>query len=152
MNNFNGVTTEYGTDTPQQSAYASGTVYTLTATPALVDFGTTDPAITIPAGGAFVLTGGLNVKYVGATYAANQTCTVKLRKTSGTAADVTSATRTITLRIVTTITDDAGYVTIPPTVFNATAGDVIQVWASVSATPSAGSVTVDSAEILATPL
>lgn len=131
------------------SAYASGTVYTMTATPALVDFGTADPSITISTAGTYLIFSGGNLKYNGATYVGTQTATLKLRRTNNTAADLSNGTRTLTLRIITTITDDAGFLSNPPVIYTASAGDIIQLWGSVSATPSAGSVQVDSAEIVA---
>ncbi len=136
------------TDGTSQSAYAAGTVYSLTATPALIDFGTTDPSITITSPGRYLIHAGAALKYTGATYAGAQTATVTVRRTNNTAADITSATRTIQLEIVTTITGNAGMASVPPVVYQATAGDILQVFGSVSATPSAGSVDVTSAEIL----
>ncbi len=131
------------------SSYGSGTAYTMTASAAQTVFGTTSPQVTLSAAGTYLITGGGNVKYSGATYAGSQTATVKFRRTNNTASDLSNGTRTIQLRVVTTITDDAGYVTVPAVVYTATAGDIIQLWGSVSATPSAGSVVVDSGEIIA---
>lgn len=131
------------------SSYGSGTAYAMTASAAQAAFGTTSPQVTLSAAGTYLITGGGNVKYNGATYAGSQTATMKFRRTNNTAADLANATRTIQLRIVTTITDDAGYVTVPPVIYTATAGDIIQLWGNVSATPSAGSVQVDSGEIIA---
>jgi hypothetical protein len=53
------------------------------------------------------------------------------------------------MRIVTTITGDVAIAQIPPVIFTATAGDVVQIFGSVTALPSAGSVQVVSAEIVA---
>lgn len=129
---------------------ASGTAYTMTAIDALLDFGTTDPSITLATAGTYLLFGRANLKYNGATYAANQTATTHLRRTNNTAADVTNATTTATLRIITTITDTVGMETIPPTIYTtANTNDIIQVFGSVSATPSAGSVQAVEASITA---
>lgn len=82
-------------------------------------------------------------KFNGATFAANQTLSLKLRRTNNTAADLSGSNTTLTLPIITTITD--GFeVTIPEVVYS-TAGrvnDTIGVFAILSATPSAGSVTL----------
>lgn len=131
------------------SSYAAGTAYPLTSTPALLNFGTTDPVITIPLSGTYRLDANVGLKYNGATFVANQTATVKLRKTSGSAADVSNASRTITLSIITTVTSGVETVQIPPVYFTANPGDVIQLFGSVSVAPSAGSVDAVSAEIIA---
>jgi hypothetical protein len=131
------------------NSYSAGTAYTMTAADAQVAFGTTSPVLTITNGGTYMIYGGANLKYNGATFAANQTATIHLRKTSGTPANLASATRTVTLRVVTTTTDDATCVNLPPVLYVAQPGDVIQVYGSVSATPSAGSFQVDSAELVA---
>lgn len=133
----------------QYTAYAAGTPYTMTATPAQVAFGTTSPAVTLSTAGTYLIMAASNLQYVAATYAGNQTASLKLRRTNNTASDLPNATRTIELRIITTITDDAGIVSIPAVVYTASAGDIIQIYGSVSATPAAGSVQCTSAEIIA---
>lgn len=130
------------------TSYAAGTAYTLTATPAQLAFGTTSPSITIQNAGTYLIRGTVGVKYVSATYAGAQTITLKLRRTNNTAADITSGSRAVELPVLTTFT--GGDVISPPeVVYTATAGDIVQLFGSVSATPSAGSVTTDSAEIVA---
>lgn len=132
------------------AAYASGTVYSLTNTSALVDFGTTDPILTIDKPGTYWVSGKAQLKYNAATFAANQTATCKIRRTNNTAADLSGATRTIDTRIITTITDNAGLVEVPETVYTTTnQDDHLQLWCSLSAAPGAGSVDVTSAEITA---
>jgi hypothetical protein len=132
------------------SAYAAGTVYTMTASDALLDFGTTDPSITIATAGTYLLFARANLKYNTATYAANQTATVHLRRTNNTPADLATSTTTTTLRIITTITDDIGNLIIPFATYTTTnTTDVIQMFGSVSATPSAGSVQATEASITA---
>lgn len=128
--------------------YAAGTAYTTTTTPAQANFGTTDPVLTINTAGTYLLQSHAGVLYSAATYAGAQTVTVKLRKTSGTAADVANATRTMELPVLTSFTG-GDVIAIPPVIYTAAAGDVLEVFASVSATPSAGSVQIDSAEIVA---
>lgn len=131
------------------SAYAAGSAYSLTATPALLDFGTTDPSITLTANANYRLTGGCVIQYNGATFAANQTVTIKLRKTSGTAADVTNAVRGIITEVITTGTKHFAIVELPPVTYSTTTADVIQLWGDVAATPSAGSLDVVSAYVQA---
>lgn len=134
------------------TSYAVGTAYSLTATPAQLTFGTTSPGVTITTAGTYLIQASANIKYNGATYAANQTATLKLRRTNNTAADIANSSRTSTLRVITTITDNVGVLPLPEVVYTATAGDIIQLWGSVSATPAAGSVQTDSAEIIITRL
>ncbi len=132
------------------SAYASGTVYALTNSSALVDFGTTDPDIVIDRSGTYLLRGSVQLKYNAATFAANQTATCKIRRINNTAADLTGATRTIDLRILTTLTDNAGLILIPETFYNTTnTNDELQIFCTLSASPGAGSVDAVSASITA---
>ncbi len=141
------------TATPEHhtvTAYAAGTVYSLTNTDALVDFGTTDPTIVVDQAGTYLLFGRAYLIYNGATYAGTQTATIHLRRTNNTPADVANATTTATLRIVTTITDTVGVMPLPPVVYTTSnSNDSISVYGSLSATPAAGSVDVKEASILA---
>lgn len=138
------------------SVYASGTVYTLTASQAKVDFGTTDPGITLTTigSGAGVATwrlrAGGTFKYTAATFAASQTFTVVLRRTNNTAANISNATMTVNLAVVTTATDGFQFI-LPEVLYTSTAtgGDTIEMQASVSALPSAGSVQITEAWITA---
>jgi len=130
------------------TVYATGTSYNLTATPALLGFGTITPSVTIAIAGTYAVKGTANFTYSGATYAGSQTATIKLRRTNNTPADLPNGSRTATLRIITSITDGAGVNTTPEVIYTASAGDVIQLFGSVSATPSLGNVVCDSAEII----
>jgi len=130
-------------------ATSAGTVYTLTASYALLDFGTTDPSITIQNTGGYLVTGKANFITRGATYAATNTYSLKLRKTSGTPADLSGSEAVQTINIITTTTEDLGIIDTRPVVFSATAGDVIQLWGVLSATPSVGNVICDRADVTA---
>ena len=132
------------------AAYGTGTAYTLTATPAAIDFGTTDPSVTITNSGTYFIQAGAAVNWVGATFAANRTVTVKLRRTNNTAADLTSGASAATTPIITTLTETWGQVD-PPGVFYTTANnnDVITLFADVSVLPTAGSATISRAWITA---
>lgn len=134
---------------PQQSVYAAGTAYALTATPALLDFGTTDPTITLAQTGTYLLMAAAGLKLSAATFVAVQTVTLKLRRTNNTAADLTNGSRAVALSIVTTITAGVDTCKLPPVLYDATAGDVIQIFGSISVVPSVGTVDVVSAEIVA---
>lgn len=131
------------------TSYAAGTAYSFTGSAASLDFGTTDPSVTLLQGGTYLIFANVGTKYNGATFAANQTVTVKLRRTNNTAADISNASRTITLNVVTTFTGHGPMAVVPPVIYTATAGDVVVLQGNVSATPSAGSFDADTAEIVA---
>jgi len=129
---------------------ASGTVYTLTASSAAVTFGTTQPSATLAQAGTYLLIGRAYLIYNAATFAGTQTATLKLRRTNNTAADVTGATTTATLRIITTTTDTVGIMTMPAVIYTTTnTDDAVAVFGALSATPSVGSVDVNEASVLA---
>lgn len=132
------------------TVYAAGTAYSLTATPAALDFGTTDPTKVIDVAGTYLIFSRAYLKYNAATYAGTQTATIKLRRTNNTAGDLTNATTTATLRIITTITDTVGIMELPPVLYTtANIDDSISIFGSVSAVPAAGSVDVTEASIVA---
>lgn len=132
------------------SVYATGTVYTLTATPAAVDFGTTDPTITLNAVGTYAIRARVKVALNGATFAANRTLTVKLRRTNNTAADVADSSTTYVVPITTTITNTLAVIELPEVLYTtANTNDVLTIFADISVTPSAGSISIDEASIVA---
>ena len=135
------------------SAYASGTVYSLTNSSALCHFGTTDPAITLNKAGTYAIYWGGAAKANAATFAASQTATFKLRRTNNTAADINAATGFFTLPIMTTLTTHAGTIPAPCVIYTTTnTTDIIQLWGVLSATPSSGSIDVNQAWIMAVKL
>lgn len=132
------------------AAYAAGTAYTLTATSAAVDFGTTDPSITITKAGTYLLLASATVQLVGATFGANQAVTIKARRTNNTAADVTNATASMGTGVRTTITEGLGVIQLPAVLYTTTAiTDVVTLFGDVAATPSVGSIQVTAASIIA---
>jgi hypothetical protein len=137
------------TSANQKSVVASGSAYTLTATPAALDFGTTDPAITLDAAGTYLIFASAKSNYVGATFAASKTMTIKLRRTNNTAADLTGGTVTIGTDIVTTLTNTFRNNSWFCVYTTANTDDAITLFADVSELPSAGSMTVSEASIVA---
>ena len=125
------------------AGYLTGTAYTLTGSVATVTGGTTSPTVTLAAPGTYVIFGNFVLNSVGATFAANQTCTFSLYRSNNTPATVASSSTVVTLPIMTTLTatQEAGssnaviYTT-------ANSGDVLVLQAGLSATPSAGSMTI----------
>lgn len=78
------------------TVYAAGTAYVLTATPTALDFGTTDPVLTINQAGTYII----RARVVVATPTTSGiptglgTLIFKLRRTNNTAADLTNSTTT----------------------------------------------------------
>jgi hypothetical protein len=132
------------------AAYAAGTAYTLTATSAAIDFGTTDPSITLTKAGTYLLLASATVQLVAATFAANQNVTVKVRRTNNTAADVSNAVASLGTGVRTTITEGLGVLQLPA-VFYTTAAitDVVTLFGDVAVLPGAGSIQVTAASIVA---
>lgn len=126
------------------TAYDSGGVVDLTTSSAAVSSVST----TLAVAGKYLLHGSVTIEYVGATYAANQTVTVKLRKTNGTPADVATTSKTLTMDVVTTKTATFQCVPLIGEI-TAAASDVVQIFGSVSALPSAGSVRVSGVSLYA---
>lgn len=135
----------------QTTIAAAGTAYSLTATPAALDFGTTDPAITLTKPGTYLLLARAQLKYNGATFAANRTVTLKLRRTNNGAGDLGGlGTITATTGIVTTITESFLDLTWHTTYQTVNSNDdAITIFGDVSVVPSAGSLDVVEASILA---
>ncbi len=134
-------------------AYASGTVYSLTATPALLDFGTTDPSITLNQAGTYLLKAKVNLKYNGATFAANRTVTLKLRRTNNTAADISNSSTALTTGIITTLTETFAVIELPDVVYTTlNKDDIIEVWGDIDVVPTLGSLDAVEASIIATRL
>lgn len=122
-----------------QTAYGAGTAYAFTNTAAAIDFGTTDPAITIAAAGTYLLWGQALLAYNGATVVA-ETATVKIRRTNNTAADVGEVV-VVDLPVSTLLTHSYGVVSLPPVVYTtANTTDALTLFGNVSATLGAGTI------------
>lgn len=130
------------------SVYATGSAYSLTASSNLVALGTQGASITLQKPGTYLVEARAKAKYNAATFAANQTAYFSLRKTNAPVA-IIGSTNALQLRIITTITDNAGIVSWAGIYTTATASDTLQIFGNLSATPSAGSVQVDQADIMA---
>lgn len=133
----------------QQSVHAAGTAYALTATSAKVDFGTTDPTITLSGTGTYLLRYRCTLDYNAATFSAVRTATMKLRRTNNTAADLTNSSSAVKTQIVTTITGSLMQISHEVEYTTSGAGDVIELWGVVDVVPTAGSLDVSIASIIA---
>ncbi len=127
------------------SARAAGTAYSLTATPALLNFGTTDPTINLSGYGTYELSGWVRLDYNGATFAAPQTVTIKIRDTSTSSDKVSIQVKT---EIITTGTKTMMVLHLPKVDFWGNV-DTIQLWGDVDVVPSAGSLDAVDGEIRA---
>ena len=132
------------------SVYAAGTAYSLTNTPALLNFGTTDPSLTITKAGTWLLLGRVNIKYNGATFIASRTVTIKIRRTNNTAADIANTTSAFATGIVTTFTENFAVADMQPVFYTTTnTNDVLEIWGSIDTVPSAGSIDTTEASLIA---
>jgi hypothetical protein len=110
---------------------------------------TTTPTVVLAQTGTYALRSCVTAKYTGVTYAGAQTMQFYLVKTNGGGTSpLGSSTRNIEVPVLTTFTG-GDTVPLPEIIYNATAGDGISLFGDVSATPSAGSIVVTDAEIIA---
>lgn len=133
------------------STTAAGTTYSLTNTSAAVDFGTTDPVITITKAGMYEVEFRVRIDFTGATFAASRTVTIKARRTNNTAADLTLGSFQFSTGIITTLS--ATFIDqvfqLPDLYSTSNIDDAITIFADVSTVPSAGSIDVSVAWIKA---
>ena len=131
------------------TVYAAGTAATIPATAAQLNFGTTDPGITVSTAGTYLVYAGADLKLTGYSNDTIQTVTFKLRRTNNTAADLTAASETVTVPVSTTVTLPDIQVTVPPVVYTtANTDDIIHFFGGVGDTPDAGTLTSTSAYIV----
>lgn len=133
----------------QQTIDAVGTVYSLTATPAAVDFGTTDPVITVSAAGTYLIVADCVLRLNGATFAADRTVTMKLRRTNNTAADLTGATRAYDTGAVSGLTATLAHFNVSAIYTTANVNDSVTIFGDVSVVATVGSLDVNSCSIRA---
>jgi hypothetical protein len=132
------------------TVYGAGTAYTLTATPAAVDLGTTDPVIVLNKAGTYRISARVQIRLAGATFAASREVVTKLRRTNNTAADLTGSSTTIPTGITTTQTGLLAVVNLPDVIYTTTNdNDSVTIFSSVAVLPSAGTIEVTEASIIA---
>ncbi len=126
---------------------AEGSAYTLTTAAA----GVTGATATVVREGTYKVEATVRLDGAGLT-TTNQTATVKVRKTSGTPADIPNTSTTYGLPVVTTQTLTVDTMPIGPVVVTLAAGDVLQVFANISAVLGAGTVSAAKSSLLLTRL
>lgn len=137
----------------QLSVFAAGTAaIALGTVAAMPDFSTTDPTITINGTGAWLIQSRGKYDFNGATFAAVRTLTQKLRRTNNTAADVGNSTVTWKVPIVTTAAHSAGELNNTTIYTTTNTTDILQLQCAVDVAPSAGSLDIAEASIIATRL
>ncbi len=133
----------------QKTAYGIGTVYTVTNASAAIVMGTTSPTITIDSPGTYLLIARARFENVGATFAASRLLTLKLNRTNNTPADLTNATSLYNTPIITTLTSSLTELNIMATYTTTNTDDVVVLSTLIGTVPSAGSLTVNEASIIA---
>lgn len=129
---------------------ATGTAYTMTNAYGSLDFGTTDPILTIANAGTYAVFVDVQLNLVGATYATYDSATIKLRRTNNTAADLAGSTFGTFIPTITTITAVGPYLHVGPIKYTTTnTNDTITVQGILGTTPAAGSVTATACTITA---
>lgn len=128
---------------------ATGTAYTLTNSLAFADFGTIDPTLVITSAGTWRLTGRIRVDMVGASFAAPQFATVALRRTNNTAATLGVGGFGLLVLPIATTESSSHWIPVDIVYTTLNSDDSISWFASMSALPSAGSITIEEAGITA---
>lgn len=127
-----------------------GSAYQLTITPGLITFGTTSPEIVLNRPGTYLIMARARLDYTAATFAAVRTVTLKLYRANNTPADVTNATTGFKTDIITLLTYTAGNIVLPSVLYTTTnSNDNIEFWGSIDVAPTAGSIDISEAEIVA---
>lgn len=142
------VTYEGKPQSPVYNVTASGTAYTLTTSTVQVDFGTTDPIITITQPGTYVMKAVIQVDAVAATVGTTQNLDIRMRRTNNTAADVDQMI--IDLQPLTAQTVTVGTWTMEQVYTTLNNNDVIGIFGGLSAALGAGSMQVKKAILIAT--
>lgn len=133
----------------QKSAYGTGSAYTVTNAAAAVVMGTTSPTITIDGPGTYLLIARARYENVGATFAASRLLTLKLNRTNNIPADLTGGTSLFNTPIITLLTSTLTELNIMTFYTTTNSDDVIVLSTLVGTVPSAGTLTVNEASIIA---
>jgi hypothetical protein len=135
----------------------TGAVYSLTATAALLNMGTTPPTLTLTAPGTYLIFGRARFDWNSATLVTGKTITMKLRRTNNTPADLTFVGGTIAQAAYKLPVGPAGTLAytaaafeIPPTLYTTLlTTDIVQLWGSMDVIPSPGTVDTIEASLIA---
>lgn len=140
--------TNVGTDS--RAGYGTGTPYSLTTSSTKITMGTTNPTVTLPSAGTYMIMSNLKLDYAGLTTVLASTSSFKLRRVNNTASDVPNATTTFTSTIATLLTGPAGDADMQGVLYTTnTSGDVIEMWGNRGANITVGNLNVSEAWIVA---
>lgn len=109
-------------------------------------------SVTLTETRSYLLLASFRFDFAVATFPASESLTAKLRRTNNTAGDIANAIAVSETGIQTAVSQTMGCAPIPPVVYSANAGDVIELWAGLSDTPYSGAVNAVEASIVAIPL
>lgn len=128
----------------------TGTAYTLTQSSAKIDFGTSDPTITIPEAGTYLIFTNIKIEYSGLTTVL-QTCNFKLRRTNNTATDLTGAVTNVPIGAATLLTGTGPDTDMKVVKYTTTNNnDVIELWGNrQNGIGITGSINVSESSVLA---
>ena len=118
---------------------------------ALVTFATSGAQqITLTTAGTWMLYARARVDYTGATFAAVRAVNLKLHRQNNTPTDVTNSTAGFSTEIITTLTYTAHFVVFPPVMYTtAVTTDIIEMMAQIDTEPTAGTIDIAEADIVA---
>ncbi len=132
--------------TAQTAALTASALYT----PPTAGFYRVSFAITLTTAGSWMLYARARVDYVAATFAAVRTVSLKLRRTNNTAGDVTAAASAFKTEIITTLTYTAPTLLIPVVQYDtALTTDILQMQVAIDTDPTAGSIQIVEADLVA---
>ena len=135
----------------QLTVYSSGAAnYAFTASADSVAFvAGTNPTLTLDQPGTYLILARADILFTGATTAADRTATLKLRRMNNTAADLTNGSIVLHTGIKTTLTESMPGGTWWTTYATTNSNDIINILASIDTVPSAGTLDITKASILA---
>lgn len=132
--------------------YAAGTNAVMSNANATLTFGTTQPVLTFVTTGKYRVTARVLPFYNAITAAASETATFTLRVTSPGPALVANSQTIHQFSAGNIGTRRSSVVELPPVIYDATAGDVVKIFAILSSNPFAGTYEVVEADIHADPI
>lgn len=109
-------------------------------------------SITLAAAGSYLLMASVRLDFDVATFSGAEDVALKLRETNLGPADVANAVLNLDTGTTTLLSETLAAVALPPVVYTAAAGAVIQLFGSLSDTPYSGSLRAVEGSIVAIPL
>lgn len=133
---------------PAISSYAVGGSQALTNSPAQL----LSLSVTLTEAKTYLLIPTVRFDFSVATFAGSETITAKLRRTNNTPGDISDSVAEAETGVQTAETKTAPFPGIPAVTYTATAGDIVQLYGSLSDTPYSGAVNAVEGSIVAIPL